>query len=52
MQTKKQIGFLIDVKFLRQLKKEAIDKDMSFADYVRLILKNRKNLKIGEKNGN
>ena len=49
---KKQVGFLIEVKLLRQLKKEAIDRDTNLANYIRSILKNRKNINFkGEKNG-
>ena len=50
---KKQIGFLIDKKTLRQLKKEAIDRDTNLANYIRSILKNKKKINMkGEKNGN
>jgi len=41
---KKQVGILLDYKLYKELKIEAVKRDMSLAEYIRSILKNRKNI--------
>lgn len=41
---RKQLGVLVDAGLLKQLKLEAVENDMSLADYIRFILENRSNI--------
>ncbi len=41
---KKQVGILLDYSLYKELKLEAVELDLNLASYIRIILKNRKNI--------